>query len=538
MRDFALKGPTPSRRCDASSTRTIAPSAIDGDSDSTALSKTQGCPAWTRRASRARSVTVGSAGSTAAGDMGAQRSRRDLPARVASGTPRSVFSIALPQSRYALPMGPDANDDGGNAWPRSVALAFAVAWLSLRAPNLLLAPRVWAEEGRFLTAATQVGWLDSILFVYWRAGYFSWPPSVGATLGAHLLPLEFAPLASTLLAFALQISPVLAILFLRFDFRATPFQRAAAATTLLTATTTGQGIAWLNALNSQMHLGILTTVVLIASPRQGAGARNALIVAMLFLAGLSGAYPVFLWPVFVLAAIGEKDLWRWGQSTALGMAFVIQCGVALYKRFGLGIVHEKRGQGSLDFDSVVSGVRESVTLPMFGQRAVFGDHTVMNGLMVISLIALATAIVVLYRSASRIDGGPSRRVFGIATSMPFRLLWAWLATVGAIALVAFDGIPAGRYAVVPGAMTMAIVLLALQQCRSRPVRIFLGAVVAACIATGVSSPRHTEALSCDGRSSGWQAAAREWTRETPTRLPICPEGWTTLIYPPRASSRP
>jgi hypothetical protein len=103
--------------------------------------------------------------------------------------------------------------------------------------------------------------------------------------------------------------------------------------------------------------------------------------------------------------------------------------------------------------------------------------------------------------------------------------------VGAIAFLAFDGIPAGRYAVVPGAITLMIVLLAGHRTRSKVVRILLSAVVAVCIVTGLRKPRYPEALECDGHSSGWQAATRMATRDSVISLPHCPEGWAIEIYP-------
>lgn len=417
------------------------------------------------------------------------------------------------------------------AWPTIGVVLAGLAWLGLRAPNLLIAPRFWAEESAFVSAATRLDVGDSLAFIYWRAGYYSWPENLGATLGVRLLPLELAPLATTLLALLLQLSPFLAVLFLRFDFPLSRSNRYVAASVLLTATTSGQGIAWLNTISSQMHLGVLSAVVLVASATQASQSKSWALVSTLLLTGLSGAYSIFLLPVFLLVAIAERDVWRLRQSAALAVAFSIQLGIVMYKRFGLDLINEKRGTLGTSDEAILSGIRESIVLPMFGQRAVMGELSDMNRWMALSLVTLAIASAVLVRSACRTPLRPDRGPFGWLMSIELRCYWAWLATVAAIVFLAFDGIPAGRYAVVPGAITLMIVLLAWHRTRSKLVRILLSGVVAACIVSGLRKPRFPEALECDGLSSGWQASARMASRESLTSLPHCPEGWVIKIYP-------
>jgi len=435
------------------------------------------------------------------------------------------------------------------------ALGLALAWLVLRAPNLIVAPRYWAEEGAFVAAASRLDALDAAAFVYWRAGYFAWPSNLGAILGVKLLPVEWAPLATTLVALVLQISPFAAILWLRFGFPLGLAARLIAATALLTATTTGQGIAWLNTINSQMHLGILAAVLLVASARQASARASAALVAVLVLAGLSGAYANFLLPAFLAAALAERDAWRWRQTAALAATFGVQLAIVLYKRFGLGQIHEKRAAAPLDLDAIVAGARESIAMPLFGQRAVIGAPVFADLLLAVALGVLAAAIFVLARSAANRsaaertseaaahapDAAASGRERGHRLglerlrpigSLELRCVCAWLAMDAAIALVAFEGVPVGRYAVVPGALGLILVLLAAQRAPSRPLRALFAATIATAIATGVWNPRHPEVLACDGRTSGYRAAARSWSGEGTALLPICPDGWRVKRHAP------
>ncbi len=413
-------------------------------------------------------------------------------------------------------------------------LLVGVAWLVLRAPGLLVAPRFWAEESAFVSAATRLDGLAPLGFVYWRAGYASWPANLGAWLGVTLLPLEWAPLATTLLALLIQLAPFAAVLFLRFDFPVSRSQRRIAAVALLTATTSSQGIAWLNTISAQMHLGLLAAVLLFASARQANRRASGALVLALLLAGLGGPYALFLLPVFAGVAWAERDGWRVRQTLALALAFAVQLAIVLYKRFGLALVNEKRGLGTLSPEAIELGLRESVALPLFGQRAVIGAPPFADLLLGLSLAAVALAACVLVEAArageARTTGAALVRRLA---RVELRGFFAWLCCVGAIAFTAFDGVPAGRYAVVPGGLTLMIVMLAAQRARPGIPRRLLAGVVGVAIATGVWNPRQPEALECDGNSSGWQAAARGRLRDTVVRLPVCPPGWTVKIHPDR-----
>ena len=432
--------------------------------------------------------------------------------------------------------------DRRSVWLSRCAVLLGLGWLVSRAPNLLVSPRFWAEEAIFVSAVSaRAGW-DALTFDYGRQGYFSWPANVGTFVAVQLLPLDLAPLATSLLALVLQISPLLAVLWLRFDFRVTPIQHFVAGAALLTATTSEQGTTWLNTISSPVHLGILTSVLLIASARQTSSSRSWALVAILVLTGLAGAYSIFFLPVFVLAAIAEREPWRTRQTIALSAAFLAQLTLVLYTRFGLNLVHEKCRGARLDIDSIFIGLRETLALPMFGQHAVMGEGPFRNFLLFVSLLVAATAVLVLVRSArtralENLEQPRIEATLRRLGSVALRPLWAWLVGVGAISMNAHAGILAGRYAVVPDALTIIALLMAAQRARLRAVRLLLACVVFTSVATGLWSPRFPAAVACDGDTSGYQIAVRAWTREAPERLPICPERITVKLYPPRTRAR-
>lgn len=416
-------------------------------------------------------------------------------------------------------------------------LVLLASWFVLRDPDLVRFPRFWAEESAFASAATRLPWWQSLFYVYWRAGYFSWPPGVGAVLGLRLLPTPDAPALTMVLAFILQLTPAIAVLWLRFPFSIATVPRCLAAMALLVNTSAGQGIAWLNALSSQMHLGTLTAVLVMASARQPSAFRSAVSVGALVAAGLSGAYAVFLTPVFLVAAVAERDAWRWRQFSAIAITFVLQCGVVLYGRYGLGLVNERRGSSGWSIDSLLMGVRETMTIPMFGELSVMGSPMRVDGFTTLSVLLVGLAIVVLIRSATRTPRDPDGGLVALLGSNEMRSVWAFGVVVGAISIFAYDGVPAGRYAMVPGALTMIMLLTAAHHTRSIVVRSVMACAILASIVTGLHNPRFPEALRCNGATSRWIEEAKAWTRAEETRLPICPEGWTVKLYPQQGDAR-
>src|SRR5215203_5879137 len=84
-------------------------------------------------------------------------------------------------------------------WMTWGILFLLLVLIFLRAPTLLLEPRLWAEEASlFLHYAYTHGFLDSLLFVPQKAaGYFSLACTLPATIAAHLFPLAYAPVVMT-----------------------------------------------------------------------------------------------------------------------------------------------------------------------------------------------------------------------------------------------------------------------------------------------------------------------------------------------------
>ena len=117
-----------------------------------------------------------------------------------------------------------------------------VVILVWRAPNLLRAPRFWAEEGRvYFKFAYEHGFFRSLYFIHWWMGYLYLLPNISAAIAAHMLPLEYAPFATTYAALVVQLIPFLIILYGKSTvFKRIPKKITACLILMFTPTLTGE----------------------------------------------------------------------------------------------------------------------------------------------------------------------------------------------------------------------------------------------------------------------------------------------------------
>src|SRR5687767_8893606 len=122
------------------------------------------------------------------------------------------------------------------------ALALAI----LRAPHYLTNPRFWAEEGReFFSFAFENSWAETLTLT--KFGYYSIFNNGAALLADTLVPLEQAPLVTTLLSLALLMVPIFMITYGHHSLFSTPVLRLMGVAILL-FTPPSQEI-WLNSIN-------------------------------------------------------------------------------------------------------------------------------------------------------------------------------------------------------------------------------------------------------------------------------------------------
>jgi hypothetical protein len=196
-------------------------------------------------------------------------------------------------------------------------LSGALLLIVLRAPELLCAPRFWAEEGTtYFTAALAHPWYQALFTP--QFGYLSLWANLSAWL-ATCVPIVDAPSVTTICALSVQLAPVVLIACRPLELWQSEVQRAMALLCIVFVPLAGE--LWLNTINSQFYFSLTTFLLLIDAPSASTAVRWAR-RGLLLLGGLTGVVSCFLTPLFV---------WRWHRDRSgdrvIDAAILLGCSV-------------------------------------------------------------------------------------------------------------------------------------------------------------------------------------------------------------------
>jgi hypothetical protein len=271
-----------------------------------------------------------------------------------------------------------------------------------RAPYVLMHGRFWAEEGaqhfRYMFGHDSP---RGLLFVYGRSGYFDAFCNAATWLAAQV-SLTRAPLVTVWLSFGVIAALVWVALFWPSRLLPTTGSRIAAAVLLVVGTLAVPEI-WLNSLEAQTYLALLTLLLLFVRLRRLSRARFCFGAAMLATAGLSGVYADLLAPLFIVRALQQRTRRSAIFAAVLGVTATIQLGV-------VANLHEsgKTGDTKLVFRGVGTIARNIAAYHVAGllfgpdnadtlHRRAGRAHSVLGvvALSVLAIVTLAFLAVVL-----------------------------------------------------------------------------------------------------------------------------------------------
>jgi len=411
-------------------------------------------------------------------------------------------------------------------------VAAALALTVWRAPQYLIAPSFWAEDGTlYFAGAWNGGALHGL--VQRPAGYLILWANVGTTLAAWLvstgaMSMTAAPRVTAVVALVAQLVPIALVAAAASPIWGGAIRRTVAVAIVLIGARTGG--MWLNAVNSQYYLALAAIVVLL-EPEDVGVARRRLYTAVVALATLSGPVASFVAPLFVL-----KGWWTRGRfALVLGIVAVlgtfVQLGVIAFAGVeALGV----RSQGLSGPVFALLVWMRTVVLPVLGPAAAlafvnrFGPAS--SGLLLsawlLGTLALLVAVLAL---------GAPREARWLAPAYAFVTIGSFVGAVGDLRPL-LRGVEGGaRYAFVP-----AVLLLWLLLANVRRDHRVQSVVCTALLAVGVATNGTTWRESVRWRATwpAWEAEVEAWTRDPRTPLRIWPKGWTMRLVgpPPQAAS--
>ena len=337
---------------------------------------------------------------------------------------------------------------------RLIALVGCFSVIVARAPQLVLNPRLYAEEASvYLSYAFSNDLLRTILLIPTSdgpAGYLHLVANFSAILSTRVFPLEWAPFVGTYLALTCQLLPLILVLWGRSKLWGSPARRYVLCVLLLVATPIRTDV-WLQVINAQIFLGLSSLLILFEDLDRAGTKRVRCYRGLLTLGAMTGAYTVLLAPVFWLRARVTRGREASTQFRIVGIIALLQASSFLGNRLTKGDFSGRFGNFSFADVTTVAFLDHLVQPILSGALIPYlRDVSPALGLLSLGLIlALIAGLALLAKRSAE----PLVRL------LPFTLLFVMTAT-SILAL----GAPTHRYAVFPG-MIFLITLLAL--CWSR-----------------------------------------------------------------------
>lgn len=402
-------------------------------------------------------------------------------------------------------------------WPW---LLFVAAWVALLDVELWTQPRFWAEEAVYYYERVVGGTWREALFGC-PQGYYSLPCRLGALL-ASFVPVEDAPLVTTLLAFVFQVAPGFVTVRLAHRSGWPWWWTSFAVAAVVMAPPIHE--TWLTTTNSAFHL-VLTGALVMLFHETLALRRFAWLVV--FVAGACSGYAIGLAPI----ALGMLLLRPSRERLVLTAVLFFAIGLEGVAWLTAGATQE-RGFGAPPDVVLATFVTKCVVLPLGGNA--LADHVGAHLLwgivqhtfwwwtpLLVAPFALAWFVVLRSRDLAAITAFASGHALA-ATGVLFGLGDKY-GMVG--------GEPFGRYFHPATSLhALAMVLVLRSAASAKWARVVAGCFVAAAIAQGAWQYCHRPAFYTDGPD--WRAEVAAWRQDPSRPLAVWPTSERWRIHLP------
>ena len=259
--------------------------------------------------------------------------RSSTPANVVATGPQfqADSSVSVKSNRHQLRRAADF-------YPNLILLLGVVILIVLRAPWLLIHPRVWAEEGIYLTYALHHSALQTLLHLHPDSGYYLLSanlPALWSALVAKKIGLEYVPFVTTYFSLCLQILPFGILIFGKSHlFRNRAMIAAGCLIILLAPTTSGE--LWLNTINSMSWIGLAALIILFEDMTGWSKRRTNFFRSLLVVCGLCGPYAAIMFPLFAFSYFVYRQRERVVQTAILAGCSLLQFSIFVSVRHAGG----------------------------------------------------------------------------------------------------------------------------------------------------------------------------------------------------------
>ena len=338
-----------------------------------------------------------------------------------------------------------------------------------RAPNILLEPRFWAEEGTlYYSHAALSGILEGIFFSpSGTAGYFNLAASFPATIAAHFSSVELAPFVTTYFSLFIISMAISLVLWGKSYFWNTLILKISTCFIILFfPSSNASGETWLNSINLQTYCGLLALIIVLENTTVIARTKRWFLRLVIIFCVFSGPYAIFLAPLYFVKCYYERSRESFIHLFIVIFGSLIQISAFAYLKYS-GLLSVKKLVGFSWEKALINVLQHQISLPFLGYT---GKQFLNNiAIFLAEYVSLAiigmSMILVIVKCRSYIN---LQLVLGF-------VLLAFLTSV-----FSMGGVAGGRYAVLPS-IIFGLLLLSVVSSDILPISVkYIARFVLAC----------------------------------------------------------
>jgi hypothetical protein len=423
---------------------------------------------------------------------------------------------------------------------RPILFFLVVVLIALKAPMMLVRPRLWAEESFYLSYALKHSVIQSLLWSRESVGYYLLTanlPAVIAAFATKTFSLEYAPFVTTYFSFAVQLIPFAILIYGKSHLFCNRFV-VTAGCLLMLLPATNFGEIWFTTIHTKNWTGLAALIILFEDMSEWSNRKTWFFRWVVLFCGLSGPYAAVLAPIFALSyfVYGERE--RLVQAAILAGCCLIDVGLFIFEVHAGGAGLRTK---VFTWDSAVVNVfyfqvvwaflggRSMWFCKYLGLRhAIQKSYAVPRGGQVITAAWCCVLAVAMFVNTFWVK----KKMLSEQTL----LVASFLLFASFTARTALLGIPSNRYASLPGLSILLLVVRAWDRHPRVVVRAFAVFLIACAISSGIRDYRKDFV---QGSASGpvWHEEVQKWRANASYAPAVWPIGWPPLDWKPEIRKR-
>ncbi len=355
-----------------------------------------------------------------------------------------------------------------------IVLFFTIIFLSFyRSPYIFTNGRFFAEEGLHFANAWKNGFFSGLIFIEASAGYFNLIANILASI-ATLIKLENAPFVNIYGSFIVILLLPFLVLFRGSILFSNDHKKVIGAIILFCSPPFVPEI-WLNSINLQVYLCLITIVVLFMDNLSSK--QKIFNHFIIFISGFSGIYTCCLLPLFAFNYILKKNFYNLLNLMIILFSTISQLSLIIFFKLN-NTLHDSVLKGSLDFSGFHLFFYNNIFKPFFGRQFI---HLTWENLtfffpFINYVNAIIGFIVFLFFILLRYYKNIFKHL--IKDKILVYLVYIFFAISVIIILGSLGNYYGGRYSVIPG-VTLILIVFHLYKITNKKIlnTIFLSLIV-------------------------------------------------------------